>query len=122
MNNNEIKHNIKQTEDYLDYLKAIEVVVSKAAEATARMYTESEVDKMLNESRTEGYKDGEKAERQRCIEILKPLEKVLSKLEQTQKDWELNSKYDTENVLRNRAIIDVINQSKALSKLSKKVE
>lgn len=62
------------------------------------------------------------AERQRCIEILKPLKKALLYLERAQKDWELNSKYDTENVLRNRAIIDVINQSKAIAKLSEKVE
>ena len=61
-----------------------------------------------------------KAERQRCIEILKPLEKALSKLEQAQKDWELNFKYDTENVLRNRAIIDVINQSKAIAEIFSK--
>ena len=82
--NDEIKHNIKQTEDYLAYLKAIEVVASKAAEATARMYTESEVDKMLNESSTEGYKDGEKAERQRCIDIVRGLKYANTEKERIQ--------------------------------------
>ena len=77
---------------------------------------------LSNEARSEGYKEGQQAERQRCIGILKPLEKALSELKEAQKEWEFNPKYDTENALRNCAIIDVINQSKAVAKLSEKVD
>ena len=42
-----------------------------------------ELDKMLKEARSEGYKEGQNAERQRCIENFK---KVLSNLKEQQEE------------------------------------
>jgi cell fate (sporulation/competence/biofilm development) regulator YmcA (YheA/YmcA/DUF963 family) len=110
-----------ETNDEIDK-KIEELDIVKAIEHKDVPYVIAQIRGLINEARSEGCKEWVEVERQRCIGILKPLEKALSELKEAQKEWEFNPKYDTENALRNCAIIDVINQSKAIAKLSEKVD